>query len=492
MPRLGIVVAFATLFAGYVVLSAVLPPADDELYYWCWAQKPQLSYFDHPPMVAWLIRISTELFGDSVVALRLPACLSTLVVFAVICWLTRPINLIAMVFLTPLFTLGAILVTPDTPLMLFWSLYLAWLTCVHRRLTPEVSDESNPDPGSPIPVWMWLVGGLILGCAGLGKYTSVLAVPAGFVSFLMAGVPVRRWLPGYVGHGAIAAACTIPVLAFNLDRDFEPLLFQLRHASGNGSGGLKHLGEFLGVQLLLFGALPLVLLPWIWWNFRTISADPRLRAAVALYAVPFTFFLYKATRGHLEGNWALACYVGFWPVAGYWYRTVAAGRPLLQWFTASTFLLPTGAVVVLAIHLVHPLPWMPPHRDRLTRQSLRIDVARQAAEDVRADGRPWPVFTPTYQWTANLRFFGADARQMAGVTRPSHFTHPGDFLADFDEAYVFNEGLVPPEHAPGFGKPEVVGVYPITVRGHPYTVLLLMRYTREKPNADSVASRTVR
>ena len=49
---------------------------------------------------------------------------------------------------------------------------------------------------------------------------------------------------------------------------------------------------------------------------------------------------------------------------------------------------------------------------------------------------------------------------------------------------------MPPEHAPGFGKPEVVGVYPITVRGHPYTVLLLMRYTREKPNAVSVAAKT--
>ena len=57
-----------------------------------------------------------------------------------------------------------------------------------------------------------------------------------------------------------------------------------------------------GVQVLLFGVLPLVLLPWTWANFRTLTADPRLRAAVCLYALPFTFFLYKAARGPLEAT----------------------------------------------------------------------------------------------------------------------------------------------------------------------------------------------
>ncbi|MFO0851204.1 MAG: glycosyltransferase family 39 protein [Gemmataceae bacterium] len=127
----------AGLAAGYLALAGTLPPLDDELYYWCWAQQLQLSYFDHPPMTALLIRASTTLFGDSVLALRLPACLTTLVMLAVVGHLvTRPRELLPLVICTPLFTFGAILITPDTPLLLFWSLYLLWLVKVQERLTP--------------------------------------------------------------------------------------------------------------------------------------------------------------------------------------------------------------------------------------------------------------------------------------------------------------------------------------------------------------------
>src|SRR5665213_568710 len=52
------------LFAVYLILAAVLPALDDEVYYWCWAKELQWSYYDHPPMTAVLIRLSTSLFGD--------------------------------------------------------------------------------------------------------------------------------------------------------------------------------------------------------------------------------------------------------------------------------------------------------------------------------------------------------------------------------------------------------------------------------------------
>ena len=51
-----------------------MPPFDDELYYWCWSRDLQLSYYDHPPLVAYMIRGATELFGDSIFVLRLPRC----------------------------------------------------------------------------------------------------------------------------------------------------------------------------------------------------------------------------------------------------------------------------------------------------------------------------------------------------------------------------------------------------------------------------------
>jgi len=94
-------------------------------------ERLQLSYYDHPPMTAYLIRASTAVFGNTLFAIRLPAVVSTLTVLAVIGYLTRPRSLLPLVVCTPLFTVGAVIVTPDTPLLMFWALYLVWLVKVH-------------------------------------------------------------------------------------------------------------------------------------------------------------------------------------------------------------------------------------------------------------------------------------------------------------------------------------------------------------------------
>ena len=109
----------AGYFGVLIALAAWLPVADDELYYWCWSRDLQPSYFDHPPMIAYFIRASTAVFGDSPLAIRLPACLASTVVLGVVGNLCRPRTIVAWVALTPVFLPGAVLVTPDTPLLLF-------------------------------------------------------------------------------------------------------------------------------------------------------------------------------------------------------------------------------------------------------------------------------------------------------------------------------------------------------------------------------------
>jgi hypothetical protein len=344
-----------------------------------------------------------------------------------------------------------------------------WLVAAHRRL----------DATGTVPVGLWLAGGLLLGLSALGKYTTGLAVPAGFLSFVLARKPWRAWLPGYLFHGAVSFVVFLPVVWFNVEREFAPLRYQWAHAMANPApGGWKPFGEFVGIQLLLAGTAPLVLLPWVLSRWRVLAADPVLRACGCLYAVPMLFFLYKAARGPMEGNWALASYIGFWPVAAAWYASVRRS-PTWRWLTAAGFLAPAGATLVCAVHLIHPLPLMPPHADRISRQPARLRVAQQAAAAAQREGLP--VYTPTYQWVALLRFYGADARQMDGVSRPSHFTTPPQHLADCDRALVFNECPLPDALAPGFCLPAVAGTYPLVVRGKAVNGYFLMRYTRDRP-----------
>ncbi len=59
----------------------------DEAQYWLWSLHPAWGYYSKPPLVAWLIALSTYAFGDGEAAVRLAAPLlhfaTALVVFHV-------------------------------------------------------------------------------------------------------------------------------------------------------------------------------------------------------------------------------------------------------------------------------------------------------------------------------------------------------------------------------------------------------------------------
>ncbi|HSQ57682.1 MAG TPA: glycosyltransferase family 39 protein, partial [Gemmata sp.] len=330
----------AAMVPVYLGLAALIPPFDDELYYWCWSRDLQLSYYDHPPMVAYMIRLSTELFGKSVFAIRIPAILSAVVVAGVIDWLSRPRDLLPLILLSPVLTFAAVLVTPDTPMLLCWALYLAWLVSVHERLE------------SYVPIHFWVLGGLILGCGVLGKYTMGLAAVAGGMSFLFAG-NWRRWLSGYLLHAVVAVAVTTPILIHNIRHGFLPLRYQWGHSMGSPSPGLGVFAEFVGVQVLLLGTIPLFIFGWSLWHRREMVSDPRLRVCLCLFLLPFAFFLLKATRGRIEGNWAFPCYIACWPLAAEWYARVRESVRW-RWASRSGFVFPLATTAFLFLHLIHP------------------------------------------------------------------------------------------------------------------------------------------
>ncbi len=51
----------------------------DEAYFIVWAKHPDFGYYDHPPMVGWLLQLMLSL-GSSELVLRLPAILLTSVI----------------------------------------------------------------------------------------------------------------------------------------------------------------------------------------------------------------------------------------------------------------------------------------------------------------------------------------------------------------------------------------------------------------------------
>ena len=114
-------------------------------------------------------------------------------VTASLCW---PSRLLVPILLLPVSSFGMVIVTPDTPLLLFGSLYLLWLIRVHERLADE-----------RVRWWLWVLGGLLLG-GGLLVSTNVLLAVAGGISFLRralaaVGRRVRALRGGGCGRGGI-------------------------------------------------------------------------------------------------------------------------------------------------------------------------------------------------------------------------------------------------------------------------------------------------
>ena len=73
--RAALIVALA---AGAVrlLIGALTPLFPDETYYWEFSRRLAAGYFDHPPVIAWLVRFGTEIFGDTALGVRFGAVIA--------------------------------------------------------------------------------------------------------------------------------------------------------------------------------------------------------------------------------------------------------------------------------------------------------------------------------------------------------------------------------------------------------------------------------
>lgn len=103
----------------------------DEAYYWDWSRFFDFGYYNKPPMIAWIIKISTVILGNTEFAIRFPAliCL-TLTIFTSYILVFKHFDkknaklLLAFLSFTPILTVYSFIMTIDPPLLLFWILSL--------------------------------------------------------------------------------------------------------------------------------------------------------------------------------------------------------------------------------------------------------------------------------------------------------------------------------------------------------------------------------
>lgn len=212
----------------------------DELYFLSCGRHLDFGYVDHGPWVPWMARLSQELFGDSLSALRLiPALAGSLSIFLV-GWMTRVLGggrfaitlsclgfLIAPIYLLP----GNILSLPSFE-PFFWTLSVLLLI----RLIQTGNQR----------LWLWI--GLVVGFGLLNKH-SMLFFIAGLFTGVMA-TPLRKDLVTpwpWAGLG-IAFAIFAPNLWWQIQNGWPTLEF-LSALNRNTMSRIS-LTEFLLGQLL--------------------------------------------------------------------------------------------------------------------------------------------------------------------------------------------------------------------------------------------------
>ena len=353
-------------------IAAVAPLFPDETYFWDWSRHLAPGYFDHPPLIAWLIRAGTFLLGDSVLGVRLgpvaAGVIGTVLVVATARRLAgdRAALVAAVVFaVMPLSAAGLVLATPDAGL---FACIAAVVYCVTRALDCQVGSRSSL-------AW-WSLAGLAQGLALCTKYTAVL-VPAGLTVALLSRVEWRSRLrePGpYIGI-LVAIAVFLPVFVWNARHGWLSFTFQLQHGlSGSGGSILRHESEFIGSQLGLVSPILFAMMVVALWNpggsDGTTASPLRLLSPVAWLVLGF--FMFSATRRRPEANWPAVAYVP----ATLALVAHARSRRWDRWLNAGIAVAGTMTLVTYVNTFVPILP-ISARRDPVARASGWDDLARE-------------------------------------------------------------------------------------------------------------------
>jgi 4-amino-4-deoxy-L-arabinose transferase-like glycosyltransferase len=380
-----------------VLLAASLPLLPQEAYYWSWSRSLDWSYFDHPPLAAYSIALSTAIAGQTVFGIKLAA-----VAWSVgwnLLWARLVLDMygdrrlafwcVAVLNLCLLYLSMGVTPTPDGPLLFGWigTIWALW----------RVSAGGDPR-------W-WYAAGVFAGLAMIGKYAAVLLLPV-VLSYLALSPNQRHWLRKPQPYLAMLIATLIftPVIVWNADHGWASFAFQGSKRIGQMGGFKPHfLALLIGTQLLLVTPYLLALCLSTFWRgavaWRTAAFDERTRLLWLSAAVPLVLFTLVSLRSHVKPNWLAPAY---WSLIILGVRhLLAGGAPRWRAGLASSALV---VVLALGVSLAPTLPmlrgsdsWSGWHEaaQRVAQEQHALQVAGQRSF----------VFSPNYKISSLLRFY---------------------------------------------------------------------------------------
>ncbi len=286
LPKLLLILVL-TIFVLNLVQAYFMELIFDEAYYWHFAQDMAFGYFDHPPMVAWLIGLGSY-FLDGNLGVRFLSCLLSAGTLLVL-WKTvddpKKYNyvphFVVLVFSMTLLNFYGFLTLPDTPLLFFCALFLY----VYKHFIER-------------PSWLLaLVLGLVMAALMYSKYHAVLVIVFVLLSNLKLLSNKFAWFAVI-----IALAAYTPHFVWLYDKDFISIQYHLFERPNNAYDFNKYTLGFLINLVALFGFT----FPWIYRSlYRTKRDSSFTKALLFLVYGVLLFFFFSSFNRRVQTQWII-------------------------------------------------------------------------------------------------------------------------------------------------------------------------------------------
>lgn len=393
-----------------IVIGTLLPLVPDEAYYWLWGHYIQLGYFDHPAMVGWLFALGRflEPVGHAV---RIPAILMghlTLWVWILILKKYFPLEKMKawlwLALSSPIIGFGSLIVTPDIPLVFFWS------TAVYFFL--EGLEKNR---------WRDYLGlGISLGLGFCSKYVIVLFVPVMLAYILVE----KKWraldYKKVLGTIAMGFIFSLPVLIWNYQNDFVSFRFQLSHGLESEAYEFRWTWNYILAQILL-------LFPLVFHRALRVRMEGFARFLYFAAWGPLLFFLATSFRAVVEANWPLIAYPAVFALAAF--------EPRFQQTTKITARFWFGLYAVVFLSLLIPNFFL---NDRL-REPFRYDRLAPLVEKYQ------PLYAGTHQMAAAIWYKNKQPMfKLRDMGRFDFFDEQPESLPTSKKFYLVKEDYSPP------------------------------------------------
>jgi undecaprenyl-diphosphatase len=394
-----LILIFKIIYVGHFGL------VPDEAYYWEWSREIAFGYYDHPPFIAWLIFLSREIFGDTLLGVRALTVVCSFFSSFILYLLAKKYlkNILSFIFLIILsnfiilFGIGSLLATPDIPLVLFWSLsILMGYNAIFNN--SKIS---------------WILLGISCGLGLLSKYTFVLFFISLFI-FILFSKEHKKFINNFYLYFSVIIAFVVflPNIIWNYNNNWCAFKFQLSHGiSKNIFFNINTLGDFLAGQIGVLSIFPFILLFIAIIHFLKRNMHPDILYLISFCMVPFFFFLLASLQKKVEANWPACAYIsGLLITAVYFEKQKCLNNKKIMFFSFFTLIVSFVVTAIIYVHIIKPFLPLDPKNDP-TFQTRGWKTFAEDINKIRAKADPLydiPICTNRYQDISLISFYLSD------------------------------------------------------------------------------------